>query len=340
MLTTRNEFLSALDNFPSATAAGRALNVPEATARRWARSAITQPVQARKASYIETPAIPPRERSIDEILGARRKEFERIDAHRQAVKLIPIAVKTPGPIGLLNFGDPHLDDPGTDIKAIERDRNLVLGTDGLFAGNVGDMTNNWVGRLARLYSEQSTTQSEAWQLVDWFVGSLEWLYFIVGNHDVWNQGVEIIARLRALAVTTPTLAARLGLKFPNGREIRVNARHDFRGNSQWNAAHGVMKAAQLGEYDHLFVAGHTHVSGYGIVKAPQSGTVAHCLQLASYKVHDRFAEEMGFRDQHISPSALTIFDPDAKTEVGLVQVFHDTEWGADVLAYKRRKARV
>jgi hypothetical protein len=97
-----------------------------------------------------------------------------------------------------------------------------------------------------------------------------------------------------------------------------------------------MKASQMGFHDHILINGHKHTSGYGLIKDPAGGTVSHCIQVGSYKIHDRFAKERGFRDQHISPSVVTIIDPDA-TEVGLVTVFHDVEAAVDYLTWKRER---
>ena len=34
-------------------------------------------------------------------------------------------------------------------------------TDGLFGGNLGDIQNNWIGRLQALYGQQSTSAKES-----------------------------------------------------------------------------------------------------------------------------------------------------------------------------------
>jgi hypothetical protein len=49
------------------------------------------------------------------------------------------------------------------------------------------------------------------------------------------------------------------------------------------------------------------------------------------------AKERGFRDQHISPCAVTLINPYAEREAGLVQLYWDAEEAADVLAFKRKK---
>src|SRR6185369_2694849 len=96
----------------------------------------------------------------------------------------------------------------------------------------------------------------------------------------------------------------------SGHPLTINARHDFAGSSQWNPAHGVMKAVQLGVRDELSTCGHKHVSGYSVLKDPTAGVISHCLQVGSYKVYDRFAKDKGFRDQSLGPAALTTIRPD------------------------------
>ena len=34
----------------------------------------------------------------------------------------------------------------------------------------------------------------------------------------------------------------------------------------WNTAHGVSKASQMGWKDHILTCGHTHVSGYQVIR--------------------------------------------------------------------------
>ena len=67
----------------------------------------------------------------------------------------------------------------------------------------------------------------------------------------------------------------------------------------WNTAHGLSKAIQMGWRDHVLTAGHTHVSGYQVLKDPATGLVSHALRIASYKEIDRYAEQKGLPDQNI-----------------------------------------
>lgn len=289
-----------------------------------------------EAPGVEFPELPSELRPVEALVEERKAKFrQKLQAH-EARRLITIQVKLDGPIGIAHLGDPHVDDDGTDIIALERHAKIIRDTEGLFGANVGDTSNNWLGRLARLWAEQSTSAAEAWQLAEWFVGLVPWLYMVGGNHDLWSGSGDPLKWIAAQhhALYEPS-GIRIGLKFPCGREVRVNARHDFAGQSMWNPAHGAMKAAQMGWRDHILTCGHKHKSGYGVVKCPATGLVSHAIQVASYKVMDRYASEKGLPDQNISPAAVTVIDPAARDESALVSVFWDVETGAEFLKYLR-----
>lgn len=278
-------------------------------------------------------------RPVEDLIAERKLKFQNKRKYEDYNKLINVRVNIDGPIGILHFGDPHVDDDGTDIGLLESHVKLVRDTDGLFGANVGDTTNNWTGRLGRLYSQQSTSAQEAWQLAEWFLTQIPWLYVIGGNHDCWSgAGDPLRWILEHAGSIYKSSEVRLGLKFPNGNQVRINAHHDFSGSSQWNPAHGPMKAAQFGFRDHILVNGHKHISGYGILKCPSTGTISHCVQVSSYKVYDRFAREKGFRDQSISPCALTVIDPSLDgNHPDAVKVFWQPECGAEYLKWLRSK---
>ncbi len=297
-----------------------------------------EPNWGAKAKPFEIAFLPDEVADAQELLARRKKEYARKDLAEKARKLVSIKVKIPGPIGIVHFGDPHVDDPGTDIQALEDHVKIVNKTEGLFGANIGDNNNNWVGRLARLYGEQSTSAAEAWVLVEWLVQSVHWLYLLGGNHGGWSGAGDPLKWMKKLPTIQDTWGARLNLEFPNGKHVRVNARHDFGGHSMWNTTHGPSKAAQMGWRDHLLVAGHKHVSGYQILKDPSSGLLSHILRVAGYKVHDRYAKDLGLPDQNISPAAVTIIDPRWEdSDPRLLTVFHDVALGADFLTFLRRR---
>jgi hypothetical protein len=289
----------------------------------------------------DIPALPSDKPSADELLERRKRDFKRKETAKLARKLIPVNVHIDGPIGIAHFGDPHVDDDGTDLSLLQRHLDAVNRTEGMFAGNVGDYQNNWIGRLARLYGEQSMGAQESWVLVEWLIGACDWLYLVGGNHDAWSGAgdpLQWITRQQG-ALLEPS-GARLELRLPSGRNVRLNARHDFKGHSQWNTAHGVAKAAQMGWRDHILTCGHMHTSGYQVVKDPATGLISHAIRTASYKTFDRYAEEGGLPDQNIFVCPVTIIDPRfPDSDPRFVTTLFDPEEAADYLTWKRsRKA--
>lgn len=281
--------------------------------------------------------VPNEDVPIEELVAHRKRQFEHKKAHEEASKLQRIRVKLDGPVALVHLGDPHVDDDGTDIGQLEHDKEVVNATEGMFAGNVGDTTNNWCGRLARLYAEQSTSSSQAWRLAEWFLNGLDLMYLIAGNHDLWSGSGDPLKWIKTRKTIYKKSQVRINLVFPNKREVRINARHDFKGYSMWNPVHGASKAAQKGWNDHVLVCGHKHTSGYTVVKDPMNGILSHCIQVASYKIYDAFAKTNGFPDQHISPHAVTVINPYADKERNLVQFFWDIDVAADYLTWLRGK---
>lgn len=287
-------------------------------------------------------------RSAEQLIAARMEEFARKEAHELATASLGIAINMAGPIGIAHFGDPHIDDPGTDIRLLRHHMDLVNNTDGMFAANVGDLQNNWVGRLAALYESQTITAKESWVLVEWMMnylrdarsGQTKWLYIISGNHDSWSGHRDIAEWMAGIgSIPYKYHGIRVKLAFPNGREVRINTRHDFKGNSMWNTAHAPMKAAQVSFKDHIFTCGHRHVSGYGITVNPdtENAVISHCIRVSAYKVYDEYASKIGATKHDISPCAVTIIDPEASSERGLVTVIWDVDNAADYLTWLRGK---
>jgi hypothetical protein len=295
----------------------------------------SQPVAAGEFHIAE---LPDDDIAIDDLVEHRIKQFAKKREAHDATKSIAVDVSLDGPIAILHFGDPHVDDDGTDLELLRKHSDLTK-LPGVWGANVGDTTNNWVGRLAKLYAEQSTSASQAWKLAEWFISRTRWLYMLGGNHDAWSGAgdpIRFIAR-QSKALYQPS-AARLELRFPNQRRVMINARHDFAGHSMYNPAHSQMRSLQFGARDHLAVSGHRHVSGYGVIKDAETGRVCHALQVASYKVFDRYALEKGFRDQRLGPAAMTVIDPRLpETHPDMLKVWWCPEEGADYLAMIRSR---
>lgn len=288
----------------------------------------------------EIPSLPDGRPDPEALIKRRKEDFDRTRIAKTARKLIPVNIKADGPIGIVHFGDPHVDDDGTDIGLLEDHVKIINKTEGLFGANLGDLQNNWIGRLARLYGEQSTSRADAWILTEWLVGAVQWLYLVAGNHDAWSgEGDPLKWIARQTNNPLEYHGCRLGLHFPNGKQVRINARHDFAGHSMWNPAHGPMKAVQGGWRDHILTCGHKHVSFVaGPLKDPASGLLSWVVRCAGYKTYDRYAEERGLPDQNAFAACVTIIDPQyADDDARLITVIPDVQEGAEFLKWKRRK---
>ena len=68
----------------------------------------------------DIPILPDGSPDPEALIERRKEDFERTRSAKVARKLIAIPVKIDGPIGIVHFGDPHVDDDGTDIEALER----------------------------------------------------------------------------------------------------------------------------------------------------------------------------------------------------------------------------
>jgi hypothetical protein len=338
------EAADAVRQYGSEKAAAAAMGVSRSTLQHRLRAAkergfeVVNPWLAKYDDFeVPKPPVPCVE-PIEDLLARRRKVFERKAAHKASKGLIDVYVKVDGPYGILHMGDPHVDDDGCNLPLLEQHINLVKNTRGLFGANVGDMSNNWIGRLARLYSAQSTTASEAVVMVEWLISSMRWLYLVGGNHDAWSGAADPV---RWFAQNSASLyewhGVRIALHAPAGQVVRVNARHDWSGTSQWNAAHGPMKAAMLGyERDHIYVCGHRHAAASSMVNWEDGSHIAHALRVGSYKQIDDFADAKGFPRQNM-PAVLTIINPQARTPAGLVTPVWDADEGADFLTHLRSR---
>ena len=291
-----------------------------------------------KQVEFEHQPMPPSDVPIEERMKQRLAAFEAKKRYEEAAKIRRVKVNVEGPFGVLHFGDPHVDDDGTDIKLLYDHVRLVNETPALFGANIGDVSNNWVGRLHRKFADQRVRQSEAWEYVEHFIQSVQWLYLINGNHDLWQGGGDVMALLSRGNTSPVNHGVRLVLDCPNGAVVRMNARHEFTGHSQWNPVHGAGKNAQLLSGDHIYINGHKHVSGYMPIKYRSQDVMMHAIQVGSYKIYDDYADEKGFVHDQFGPAVVTIIDPSKDpASPAFIKVDFDVEGAADYLTWLRAK---
>lgn len=297
-----------------------------------------------KADMLSIPDFPADKLPIEKVIEARRAQSQMRRSSYAAHTWFPVTVKDTKPIGVLWFGDPHVDDDGCDWNVLEKHVVLCKETPGLYGANIGDTTNNWIGRLISKYASQEASLHTARRLAEWFMldSGVTWLIWLLGNHDQWGDGSAILAEIAKRHGTQKVVMhdweARFQLQFPNGEPIKVWAAHDFPGDSMWNPLHGPVKAARFGLDIDLLVCGHKHNWGISHWELGEKGTTPLMIRTRGYKFNDDYARRIGKIEQEEGAGILTIFNPMSSTRAGRVQAFADVELGADFLKWLRSRA--
>ena len=258
------------------------------------------------AFTIERP--PTVNRTIEQLIKDRAEEYGRKKAHHSAKQDgINITINAPGPYMLVFFGDPHVDDAGCDIDHLAFCLEKMRGKEHCYAMNIGDLTNNWVGKLARLYAHQTATEHEAEELMEWLIGSITWLAIILGNHDKWGP---VAARIcREYGVLAVSHGAKFIIHQEGSPKRDIDARHTHAGHSMYNASHGQLKQNFKGSDADIIIGGHLHVNAETVAKNGVTQKTAYCARVSAFKKYDEYADANNFEDQAISPVVVFVIDP-------------------------------
>lgn len=297
------------------------------------RLRLRRPTNTKTFSVVQPPSAG---RTITRLLADLSDAYKRKEAHSQAKKDgVDIHLDDPKPYGILLFGDPHLGDPGCDLETLTRHMALVRETPGLYGINLGDLSNNWIGGLQRLYGHQETTADDERALVDWCVGGVDWLAVILGNHDKWSSHAEHACKNAGVAYVSH------GAKFnihAGGTVFRLDARHKRRGFSMYNASHAQLKALFRGNPCHVVTAAHIHQSAETVINNPQTGHTGIALQVGAYKKHDEYADANDMDGSQIGPAVLVTVDTrkDGEDTIGFIKTWWDIDSGIEYLGWLRK----
>lgn len=247
------------------------------------------------------------------------------------------------PIGLLILGDPHVDNEGCDWSKLLEHVDAVRDVPGIYAACVGDMQDNWIGRLGRLYAHASVTASDGWRLSEWLFDELPWLAVVGGNHDAWSHApgsdpLHWLTQRCGVPCYAPD-EIRITLRWrdrPDLEPVVWLLRHDFKGRSWYHPTHGPNKEAMLDGRVHLLTAGHIHQWG-ALTTEQRHERVTHALRVRGYKRCDEHAKALGFPEQQHGEAVLVVIDPHA-TGPGRLTPFWDVQKGADYLTWLRGRA--
>jgi len=257
----------------------------------------------------------------------QKKKFDRYNKK-------DVVVLEPEPFGIWVIGDPHLDNDGCDFDLLLSEMKMVQSSPTkIYASCVGDLNDNWIGRLGMLYNNTSITAEDGWKLSKWFLSQLNWLFFVGGNHDAWanRAGINPLSWLCSLT----SVAAygedevRLEIQFNESKgkfeKIIIQARHDHKGRSWFHPTHGPNKESMLDGEGHIFVSGHIHSWAY-LQTEQRHGRLTHAIRLKGYKQIDSYAKKNQFFTQIHGASCLIVIDPQKKGP-SRINVFWDLESG-------------
>lgn len=336
----------AVAKYGSQAAAARELGIPRSTLRNRLKgeksgAAKRSPKTSLRIEVVEpdfvAPTLPSGKITTAALVRRLADDARLKKDLRDAEKWMKYQMRTNDPIGVVWFGDPHLG-TSTAWDRLEADIATTVSTPGLFGANIGDTTNNWTGRLTRMYAEEDISRKSERRLAKWFMADagITWLLWLMGNHDEWEHGSEIL-RLMDIhnRVTMAEWSAKIELVFPNKKTVRINAAHDFPGHSMWNNTHAPARAPRmLGTDADLFICGHRHDWGIQQYELAERGRCPMAIRARGYKVGDPYARAKGYQEAEHGSSILTIFDPTAGP-AGKVLAFADVQQGARVLSALR-----
>ena len=332
---------------------GRYLNKPQATVGHWYRKQLNlkgsgicgRGAKEKLEEMIESdrpelPEFPDGKVPAEDVLDYLQKHYEKAAELKATKKWFKIKMPDDKPVGLAFVGDPHLGDNGVNYPLLRHHVSLLAETDGMYAVNIGDTANNWTGRLVKLYGEQDSSRSTERQLADWFLNEsgIDWLCWLMGNHDMWGEFSEILRGYNIKRIPMEDWQAQFRLMFPNKKQCRIWASHNFKGHSMWNTLHGPQKAAHMKEEAHIYANGHTHNWAIHQEESGSKSPFTYWLVRArGYKYLDEYAELLGHFPQQEGATITAIVNPDAATEAGFVQCYADMDEAAEYLTWLRSR---
>jgi len=278
---------------------------------------------------------------IEELIKSRVKASKK-KRNKSKSKHNKLLFLPPEPTGIVIFGDPHVDNEGCDWGTLFSHIKIIQETEGVLAACVGDMQDNWVGRLARCYADSSVTASDGWRLSEWFLSSMQWIAIVGGNHDAWAHGPGVdpmhwlTEKCGVPCYAQDEIRINLGWKDrPDLESVIWVLRHDFSGRSWYHPTHGPHKEAMLDGKCHILTAGHIHQ--WGVLTTEQRHErVTHAIRVRGYKRADAYAKQKGFSEQTFGEACIVVIDPE-KTGPGRITVHWDIQEGCNYLTYLRTR---
>jgi hypothetical protein len=332
------DLVQLVERHGSVRAAARAAGIARSSIQERYRKLSARGAVKLPEPEIEYPNLPESELPVEKLIDHACQQFTAANKAREARRWMEIKIKKNEPIGVCFMGDPHIDNAGTNWPLLREHITILETTPGLYAIGGNDITDNWVGRLMRLYADTKMSKKQAWKIVKWLLkdSDVKWLVHILGNHDAWGDGPYIF-KANAGVVPVEDWSARFQLVFPNDTRVRIHMSHDFPGTSQWNHLHGAQKQAQWGEQAHIYACAHKHCWAVHEEEHAHRGYTYHLIRARGYKFIDNFADVHGFGSQKRGASITAIIDPHGGGQEPGIRCFPDLEEAAEFLTWKRSR---
>lgn len=339
-MTDKNaEAAKLVDEHGSIRAASRASGIPFGTVRnRYEKHKSNIANGTLSESEITFPELPSSELDPKELIDQACKRFSKHLAAREARRWMEIRINSNKPIGLCMMGDPHIDNNGCNWPLLQSHIKILEDTPGMYCVNIGDLTDNWVGRLVRLYADQEMSKKAAWKLAKYLLrdSKVKWLCHLLGNHDLWNDGPYLIKAAAQPMVPVEEWQSRFQIVFPNGKRVRVHAAHDFPGSSIWNKMHGPQKAAMMNEQADIYACGHKHEWACNEGENAQRDFVYWLIRSRGYKFIDSYSDQLGYGSQKYGASVTAVIDPSG-VGTRTIRCFPELGEAAEFLTWKRSR---
>ncbi|MEL6362373.1 MAG: hypothetical protein AAFR21_14950 [Pseudomonadota bacterium] len=241
---------------------------------------------------------------------------------RQMTQIIPVS---PEPFAVAFVGDPHLDNKGTDLEALQKDLNFIRGT-GMRAVNMGDVLDNFhhTGKLSKKQAQNGVSEDEGLSLAKWFLTSLRWDAHILGNHDKWAGG-PYAHLFTEWSKPAPLFDWYVRLQYTwEGGQYIVDVAHDFKGNSMNNPTHAQARRAKEDGVADAYVAAHRHEAADASFENGFRGKKYRFMRVAGYKKADSYGNrEKGYAMQAEGSSGVLVIDPQSESMDGMCRTFMD-----------------
>lgn len=204
------------------------------------------------------------------------------------------------PIAIAFMGDLHIGDVGTDHKALLRDVNKIVNTEGMFVTLGGDYINNFIKGGKKIKNHEVVPVETAWSMTEYLFELLkdQTLAIMLGNHDAWTDEMAEFDKLadivNSLGVPYGKYGANVFIHFDDV-EYKIRLRHKYRFESSLNLLNAVK---QMYRHDQTFDIGvlhHLHQPGFEMFMQPPTGQV-WAVRPGSYKVEDDYSVALGYSD--------------------------------------------